>query len=238
MEEPSKLTAWERWELASFEGPHAAGSPDSSGRKATKTGSSGNQAAEQDIKLPTAAELERIHQQARDEGFQNGRQEGYQAGFKEGQAKTLGETQRIARAATKLDGAMADLESTVADELLALAVEIARQVVLQEISVRPESLISVVHEALGQLPHQHASIYLHPDDVALLRSHLGEHLAHAGHRIHEDFKLQRGDCVIEAGGTQIDATVAMRWQRVLEGLGIASAWRQKPEELPSHAAGS
>ncbi len=234
MDEPSKLTAWERWELASFEGPRAD-APDSSGKNPARTGLAGNKNSAQDIKLPTAAELERIHQQARDEGFQNGRQEGYQAGFKEGQAKTLGEAQRIARAAAKLDGALSDLESTVADELLALAVEIARQVVLQEISLHPETLVSVVREALGQLPHQHASIYLHPDDASLLRSYLGEQLAHAGHRIHEDFKLQRGDCVIEAGGTQVDATVAMRWQRVLEGLGIASAWRRQPEESIPHS---
>lgn len=229
MEEPSNLTAWERWELASLEEPRATGSgrpdpppsvPDSPEGKGREVG----------IKLPTAAELEQIHQQARDEGFQKGRGEGYLAGCEEGRTKLLGEAQRLARAAGQLETALGTLETSVAEELLALAVEIARQVILQEISLHPASLVSVVREALGQLPHQHASIYLHPDDTTLLRACLGEQLAHAGHRIHEDFKLQPGDCIIEAGGTQVDATVAMRWRRVLEGLGLASAWQGKPDD--------
>lgn len=221
-ENTSNLTAWERWELASFDAgqppkkpaaPAAAAKPDLSG-----------------VKLPTAQEIEQIHQQAHDEGFHKGKDDGYQAGFKEGQAKALAEAQRFTQATAKLEHALGELEATVADELLALATEIAREVIRQEIAARPETLLAVVREALAQLPHQHASIYLHPDDASLLRSYLGDQLTHAGHRIHEDFKLTRGDCILEAGGTQVDASVAMRWRRVLEGLGMAAAWQ--PDAVP------
>jgi len=128
----------------------------------------------------------------------------------------------------KAAGAVLDGYSRDTPELLALAVELAREVIREEITARPETLLTVVREALLQLPHQHAAIYLHPDDASLLRSYMGDQLAHAGHRIHEDFKLARGDCVLEAGGSQIDATVGMRWQRVLESLGVASAWQSTP----------
>ena len=205
-----KLTAWERWELADFDGP---------GRKAgPKTAK--DAAADAGVALPTAEDVERIFQQARTSGHETG----YKEGYKEGQARAKDESGRIGRAATKLDGALSALESGVADELLKLAIELARQVVRREIAARPEMLLDVVREALAQLPHQHAAIYLNPDDASLVRSYLGDQLAHAGHRVHEDIKLARGDCVLEAGGSHLDASVATRWRRVLESLGLDDAW--------------
>jgi len=226
-------TAWERWELASLE-------PEQTGKAVVPRSKPAPKAEKhaQAVKLPTAEEIERIYQQARDEGMQKGHEEGVQAGYKEGQAKALAEARRLAQAAGKLEQSLAALESAVADELLALAVELAREVVRHEIAAQPESLLTVVREALGHLPHQHAAIYLHPDDASLLRSYMGDQLTHAGHRIHEDFKLARGDCVIEAGGTQVDATVAMRWQRVLENLGIASTWDMETPTGMSNIDGS
>lgn len=209
------LTAWERWELASF---------DANEKKAETAGTAAR--PDDGLRLPTAAEIERIHQQAREEGYRQGREEGHQAGLREGQTKSLAEARRLAQAADKLDDALDRLGAVVADELLALAVEIAREVVRQELAARPEALLAVVREALAQLPHQHAVIYLNPDDASLLRAYVGDQLSHAGHRIVEDVRLIRGDCILEAGGTQIDATVATRWRRVLEGLGIAAAWQE------------
>lgn len=203
MSPEGKLTAWERWELASLDTPGAPGKP---GRKSDKP-------PQEDVVLPTAADIERMHQQARDEGY------------REGLSKAQDEAARLARAATRLEQSLASLDQQVADELLALAVEIARQVVRGELAVRPESILDVVRDALMQLPHQHAAIYLHPDDASLVRSWQGDALAHAGHRLHEDVRLKRGDCIIETGGSQIDAAVATRWRRVLEGVGIESAWK-------------
>ena len=34
-------------------------------------------------------------------------------------------------------------------------------------------------------------------------------------------------CLLEAGGSQIDASTGTRWRRVIESLGIASAWEPK-----------
>lgn len=228
MNEPSNLTAWERWELASFDAAHA-----SLAAKAIRPAPGANEGAAP--RLPTVEELEQIHQQARDEGYQKGLAEGYQAGVdkgtREATTKIQAEAQKLAQACAQLQKSLDDLNGVVADDLLALAIELAREVVRQEIATRPETLLAVVREALAQLPHQHAAIYLHPEDASLLRSYMGDQLSHAGHRIHEDFKLKRGDCVLEAGGSQLDASVAMRWRRVLEGLGIEAAW-ESPAAAP------
>ena len=209
--EEGKLTAWERWELASLDAPITPGKP----------GKKPEEKAQEGVVLPTVADIERIQKQAHDEG--------YQTGHGEGQLKAQDEAARLARAATQLEQALTDLDQQIADELLALAIEIARQVVRGELTARPEAILDVVHEALAQLPHQHAANYLHPDDASLVRSFLGDTLGHAGHRILEDAKLQRGDCLIEAGGCQVDATVATRWRRVLEGMGIEAAWPDRDE---------
>ena len=207
-----KLTAWERWELAEFDGP---------ARKPIGAKPAAEPEPEPTVPMPTAAEVERIFQQAQEEGFQTG--------YREGQTKVRDEAERLERTAAKLDAAMSGLDGAVADELLGLALELARQVVRREIGARPETLLDVVHEALDQLPHQHASIYLNPEDASLVRSYLGDQLSHAGHRILEDAKLARGDCVLEAGGSHLDASVATRWRRVLASLGLDDAWTPPPE---------
>lgn len=220
--EEGRLTAWERWELAEFDAPAQQHHKKPAAAPPPAAAAPPEPPPEPAVKLPTAEDVERIYQQARDDGAK--------AGYKEGQAKAKDEATRLGRAAAKIEAALAELDSGVADELLALALELARLVVRSEIGARPEALLAVVHEALGQLPHHHAAIYLHPDDASLVRSYAGEQLAHAGHRIHEDSKLGRGDCVIDAGGSHLDAALATRWRRVLEGLGLEDAWQPK---LPS-----
>lgn len=202
----SGLTAWERWELSSLE----EGGNQSLARQR-------HEAAQQSRpETFTAEEAERLRQQAK--------LEGYQAGYQEGQSAARQEAQRLGQAAGQLEAALVDLERATAEELLALTIELARQVVRREISARPEAVLDVVKEMLAQLPHQHAVIYLHPEDAALVRSHLGETLTHAGHRIHEDAKLQRGGCLLESGSSQMDGTLATRWKRVLESAGLSAAW--------------
>lgn len=226
MVDPSKLTAWERWELASFDAPPVV--PEPPAEEPPPEQPQEPLEPEPQIKWPTAEEIEQIFLQARDDGYrkglEEGREEGHATGYQAGQDEARKEGERFSQLAAKLEQSLGTLETQVADELLALATEIARTVVRNEIRARPETLLQVVREALTQLPHQHTSIYLHPDDASLLRSYIGDQLAHAGHRIHEDYKLNRGDCILEAGGSQVDASVAMRWRRVLEGLGIESAW--------------
>lgn len=200
------LTAWERWELASID----ADVPTS------ETSGDGEQA---NIVSVDARELESLRETAQHEG--------YQAGYAAGKAAAQAEAVRLAHAADSLELALKEFDQAVADELLALAMEIARQVVRAEISAKPEHIVTVVHEALAQLPHQHTTIYLHPDDASLLRAHAGEALAHAGHRILEDPRLRPGDCMLESGNSQMDATVATRWRRVIETLGLPSAWHDK-----------
>lgn len=209
------LTAWERWELASFD----------------------TQVAHADDAVPpaptfSAEEIAALREQARQDGHREGYVAGHELGEAEGrreaQAAVAAEAGRLAGAATRLEQALGELDAVAADQVLALSLEIARQVVRAQIVARPDTLLNVVREALAQLPVQHAAIHLHPEDASLARSYAGDQLAHAGHRIQEDPRLQRGDVVVEAGSSHLDATVATRWQRVVAALGQDTGWLDLP----------
>ncbi len=194
------VSAWQRWELGSFETKR----PAPSGTAAPATN------------LPTVEDIERIHRDAH--------KQGYDAGYEEGTARARMEALRLHTLVEQLDGALAALDQQVAEELLGLSLEVARRVVRQAIKARPEAILDVVREALNQLPQQHAAIHLHPEDAALVRSHLGDQLAHLGHRIVEEPGQARGGLRIEAGASQLDASLASRWQRAVESIGASAEW--------------
>lgn len=215
----SSLTAWERWELASFDSSAEA----AAGVRATPA-------------LPAASDedVRRIREQARQEGHQAGyaagQAEGLAAGQAQAEARGREEALRLTRALESLEQSIAELNQAVAGDLLALSIEIARQVVRQTVAAKPEVLLGVIREALEQLPLLHAAIHLNPEDASLARLRAGDQFAHAGHRIHEDTKLKRGDVIIEAGGSHLDASLETRWRRVVESLGQQAPWIDTPEK--------
>ena len=198
-----KLTAFERWELNSFD-PAPPKQAAAEGLPACE------------IRLPTAQELERIHQEAH--------KAGYAAGYEEGTARARVEALTLHTMLESLEQALRTLDQAVAETLLDLALELAQQMVRQELRAKPERVLDVVREVLEQLFHPHATLYLHPEDALLVRSFLGDQLSHAGHRIFEDNKLARGGCRVEAGGSQIDATMETRWRRITETIGRSGNW--------------
>ncbi len=219
----SSLSAWERWELASF---------DASTESATK--SAAGTAATAEPPAVSDEEIERMREHARHEAQHSGYAAGHAEGLAAGraQAESMGreDALRMAQTLKNLDRSIAELNRTVADELLALSIEIARQVVRQAVAVKPDVVLLVIREALLELPLLHAVIHLNPEDASLARLRAGDQFAHAGHRIHEDPRLKRGDVIIEAGGSHVDATLASRWRRVVEALGQPASWIDAVEE--------
>jgi flagellar assembly protein FliH len=215
----SSLTAWERWELASFDGP---------------AGSAVGVSAKPVSPAVSDEEVRQVLEQARREGHQAGYAAGHAEGLAAGkaQAEAMGrkEASHLAQALTNLERCITEMNQVVADDLLALSIEVAHQVVRQTVALKPEVLLGVIREALEQLPLLHTAIHLHPEDASLVRLRAGDQLTHAGHRIHEDPKLKRGDVIIEAGGSHLDASLATRWRRVVEALGQQAPWIEASEK--------
>ena len=216
-----KLTAYQRWELAAFD------EAERDARHETKT--DGNPPGElpaeppavpdePPVVLPTAADIERIHNEAHAQG--------YAAGYAEGIADAEAVRAECRDVLSNVQNAVAQLDQHVADQLLATAIEIASQVLRQSLKVQPELLLPVVREAIGTL-HPGAgqpAILAHPDDAALLRKHMGDHLAHHNWRIIDDPSITRGGCRIELGLSEVDATLETRWRRVIASIGVDDKW--------------
>ncbi|MBD5805142.1 Flagellar assembly protein FliH [Azoarcus sp. Aa7] len=169
-------------------------------------------APQPEIQLPTAAEIEAM--------FDDARREGYEGGFAEGAEFAREQANRLGGLADGLDTALKQLDQEIADEIVALAIEVARQMVRRTLAENPEeALVETVRAALNQLPQAQVRIHVHPDDVALIRAYLAEQPTHLHHQIIEDESVTRGGCRLQAPASEIDATVETRWRRILEGLG-------------------
>ncbi|BCK86726.1 hypothetical protein MIZ01_0492 [Sideroxyarcus emersonii] len=196
---PEKLTAWQRWELPTFEA-----------NRVIRPG---------EVQLPTASQIEDMQRQAHAEGFQAGHAEGRAEGLQ----KALQENQRLAELLGALER---NVDEQVARELLDLSLDIARQMLHQALKVNPELLLGVIREAIGTLPHfsQGAHLVLHPDDAVLVRERMGEQLTHSGWKIFEDARIERGGARVETANSQIDASLETRWKHVVAALGKNTEW--------------
>ena len=217
-EPKEKLTAWQRWEMTSFAQEPL---PDPCGSKA----------APEPVLEPFApallideAELTRVRLQAQKAGEAEGHRQGYARGQAEGYAAGMAAAHEQAgqlHALTQaLPTALRIAERHVADDLLALALDIARQVLGQALTVDPQSILTVVHELLQTEPALTGlpQLFLHPDDAALVKEHLTDDLKAVGWRIRADAHIQRGGCRVLATSGERDATLETRWERVAATL--------------------
>lgn len=168
--------------------------------------------------LPTAAQMEEMQRQSREEG----RAAGYQEGLKQAE-------QEAHRLRALLDGVQRDLarmDETIADQLLALALDISRRMLGEALKVRPELVLTVVQEAVRCLPdfENPVRVLLHPEDAALVQLHLAAQVAASGWLIVPDNSIARGGCKLATATAEIDATLPGRWTRVLAALGQNQDW--------------
>lgn len=206
-----KLTAYERWELADFDGSHSVP------RRTVPPSVARAEPPPPSVPLPTVEEVEQIRAEAAKSGFE--------AGYQEGIAAAHDDAVRIATLIDGVERAVGQIEQQVADDLLALAVEIAGQILRTSVQVKPELVLPAVREALAMLPphHERVSIHVNPADAELIRPQLGDQLQH-GWRIVEDANIDRGGCMVRAGASEVDATLATRWRRVLDAIGSNAGW--------------
>lgn len=154
------------------------------------------------------------------------RQEGFRRGYAEGQAQALAEAERLRSISEQLAQSFSLLENRIAEQLLDLALDIARQMLRSDVKVRREALLPVVREAIQCLPDQaqRPQLLLNPADVELVRARIGDELQLNGLGIVEDHRIEPGGCRISAINCEVDATLPARWRRVVSALGREVVW--------------
>ena len=159
---------------------------------------------------------------AREQAVAAGREEGLRAG----RAELAEECQRMKELADSYASALDNLDFRLANMVLELALDVARQVIASELAVHPERILAVVKMALNQMADtaREARLLLNPEDAALIRPYLEQILDKERLRLVEDARIVRGGCLIETNQGDLDATVQARWRQVVQALGSNQGW--------------
>lgn len=179
-----------------------------------------------DVTLPTLEHIAAIEAKAEQEGYAAGHAEGVAAGLAEGRQQAADEAARLAELVSSFDAQTRQADELISQQVLDLAVDVARAMLKSALVVKPELVIPMVREAVRYIPalQQPALLALHPSDLALVRERIGGELDKTGWQLTEDASLEPGGCRIETPSNQIDATLATRWQRLVTALGRQSDW--------------
>jgi len=239
-----KQTAYQRWELQSFGDARPSAVAQREREEAeVRAALAAEAAAQAEVEqaeyeaeqapapeYPTDEELAAIREEAR--------QQGYDAGFKAGHDDGVAQALDEARAATEqaiapvreiadnFSSALREADQAISNEVLELALHLAKGMIKTALRVKPELILPIVREAIEYLPvlQQPALLILNPEDAAVVREGIAEELDKGGWRVIDDPTIERGGCRVDTASNQIDATVASRWQRLSLALGKDIDW--------------
>ena len=182
----------------------------------------------------TLAELEKIREDAYQEGLQQGKADGLQQGLDEGREAGRAEGLENARAETErqqlllknmrqeLEQPLLQVNSAVDQLVVDMVLELSRALVGEELSQRSGVVTAAVEEAVAQLPQGGGEIkvLLHPDDRLEI-----EPLLELNERwqLVDDASVARGGCKVLSGYGLIDNSVERRFEAAASQLRNAMA---------------
>jgi flagellar assembly protein FliH len=204
-------TAYERWEMSSF----ADGNQSRSASKHKPV---------EDAVAPE--KIAQIFESARKEAYTKGMQEGFAVGMAKAKEYAQEEKQKFLELMAAFSDALEKSDEQIADDVLSLALDIAKSMLKVKLNVDPATLLPVVMDAIHYLPHiqKPARILVHRDDALMLREYMAEEISSQHWQIQESNNVERGGCLVETGANQVDATNAVRWKRISEALAQNNDW--------------
>ncbi len=206
-------TAYERWEMSSF----SAGGQEI--RPAV------NRQKRKDSPAETE-QLAQIFENVRKEAYNKGMQEGYAVGMAKAREYAKEDKQNFLNLMAAFTDALEQSDEQIAEDVLSLALDIAKSMLKVKLNVDHKALLPVVLDAIHYLPsiQRPARILVHHADMQMLREHMADEIANDHWQIQEDSNIERGGCLVETGANQVDATNTMRWKRITEALAQNNDW--------------
>lgn len=192
------------------------------------------QAAEQLI-AEAQREAAGLKKAAHEQGLAEGRREGLARGADEGcaagrkqaleehKAQLTLAVDALASSAADMDASRGDLESAALEEVVALAVAVARRVTKRQGLIDPAVLCENLREAMRLVVHAaDVKVAINPAQRATLDAALPVlrlDLPRLGHvELVDDASVEPGGCRVYAGGGQVDATLDEQLDRVVADL--------------------
>lgn len=171
----------------------------------------------------TVGELEDVEQRAYQEAYAQGQE----AGLAAARAQTQQALDALNAQVARLDavfGTLArplhELDAQVEDQLVHLALTVARQLVRRELRMDPAQVIAIIRETVALLPAaaRDVRVHLHPEDAAIVREKLATPAAERAWTIIEDPVMTRGGCRVTTDTAQVDARLETRINTVLSAI--------------------
>ncbi|MEM5330187.1 flagellar assembly protein FliH [Paraburkholderia sp. JHI2823] len=217
----SRRSAYQRWEMASFDPPPPPPPPP------TPDEAAAFEAQLQHLRDTAHQEgLKSGHVAGQALGYQAGHEQGRQQGFEQGQAEARAQAAQLAALASRFSDALETAQAGVAETLVELALDIAQQVVRQHVQHDPTALVAVAREVLAAEPQLAGSpqLVVSPADLPIVEAYLMEDLEARGWTVRTDPTIERGGCRAQAATGETDASIRTRWERVTAALGKARPW--------------
>jgi flagellar assembly protein FliH len=162
------------------------------------------------------------------------RQAGYEDGYRDGLVALEGFKQSHAAQMSAQLGALVEsferefdaLNAKMADAVARTAVQLARQVLRQELQEHPECIAKVAGEAVDAvlLSARQITVHVHAQDLPLVAAGAQEALRARGARLVASPGVQRGGCRVDSDVGSVDARIATRWAAAAGMLGSQEAW--------------
>jgi len=150
------------------------------------------------------------------------RQAAFLEGESAGRGKALAETrpmlERLAHTVEELVKLRPRLREQAEEDLVRLAVAIARRVVRRELTIDPQAITGLVKAALGQLPaEEKVRLRVHPELEAAVRGYL-EAAGRCAVDVVGDRALAPGSAVFETSRGNLDASAESQLAEIERGL--------------------
>jgi flagellar assembly protein FliH len=212
-----KQTAYQRWEMPSFNNRHIV-------KEEPTEPALTHEEIEAQIKVRT--------EQAIQQGYAQGLIEGHAAGMAQSKTTILNDNATLLNLAGAFSKSLDLAENDFSMSILKLSLDIAHAILKKHLNLNPQAILTVVNEIANQLPSNinQVKMRLNPDDAQTVKIHLLNELTHINWLIIEDEHIYRGGCLIETAFKQIDARIETRWQRICESLGQTAEWVENRHE--------
>lgn len=182
---------------------------------------------------PPAVDASRIEREAFMKGYAQGERAGAEAAAARGEAVVRRLTQTI----DELRALKADLVHQTEQQVVQLALAIARRIIHREVSLDRELVLTMSRVALERLgATAAATIRLHPDDYAAVMHGRPDGSAPAGETtVVADPLVRRGGCLVQSDFGLIDIGVDAQVDELAASL-LGDAARPQPTEAADGAA--
>ena len=164
---------------------------------------------------PVQDRIAALERDAFAKGFAQGEKAGAEAAAKRGEAALRRLTQTI----QEVTDLRAEMIHQTEQQLVRLALAVARRLVHREISLDPDLLIAIARVAMERLGEMaNVTVRLHPDDYAATAAAREREWTGSQLKVVADARLPRGGCRIESEFGVVDAGVDAQLQELAQAL--------------------